>query len=417
MPIFGKARLALSAFLLSALMAAPSAWSQTRGSGSTVGTIPTNRNNPTQRPPTDSGIIFLAGKVVTDDGSALPSGVTIERVCGGSVHKEANVTAGGDFSFQMGRNATNAITPDASDTTGSLNIPGMPRSRNDPDTAFSVSGPGAAPEIERERELSLCEVRAAAAGMRSSVISLAGRHTLDNPDIGTIVLTHTERVQGTTISVTTYRAPKAARKAKESAQKLLKKGKADEAQAQLEKAVQIYPQFAEAWFELGLLHEKQKRSAEARQAFDHAIAADERYVSPYIEVAMLAGGESKWQEVADITDRALALDPLDYPVGYYYNAVANYNLKRYDAAERSALKALRFDPQHRFANLHFILARVLVRKGDLNGAAEELKSYLQYAPQATDAQEARSELTEIEQKLASSSAKVAGQPAVQPRQH
>jgi len=417
MPSIGKARLALSLFLLSALMAVPPASSQTRGSGSTIGTIPNNRNNPTQRPPTDSGIIFLSGKVATDDGSALPSGVTVERVCGGTVHKAANVAANGEFSFQMGRNATNAVTPDASDTTGSLNIPGMPRSRNDPDTAFSVSGPGATPEVERERELSLCEVRASAAGMRSSVISLAGRHTLDNPDLGTIVLTHIEKVPGTTISVTTYRAPKDARKAMGSAQKLLKKGKTDEAQAQLEKAVQIYPQFAEAWFDLGLLREKQKRPVEARQAFDHAIAADERYVSPYIEVAALAGDELKWQEVADVTDRALALDPLDYPVGYYFNAVANYNLKRYDVAERSALKALRFDPQHRFANLHFILARILVRRSDLNGAAAELKNYLQYAPQAADAQQARSELTGIEQKLASSSVKPAGQPAPQPPQH
>jgi len=101
-----------------------------------------------------------------------------------------------------------------------------------------------------------CEIRASLAGFRSDSVNLAGRRMLDNPEVGTIVLHRLANVEGTTISATTLQAPKDARKAYEKALDASRKGKIEDAQKNLEKAVNIYPQFAAAWSELGAIHEK-----------------------------------------------------------------------------------------------------------------------------------------------------------------
>jgi hypothetical protein len=65
----------------------------------------------------------------------------------------------------------------------------------------------------RNNDLIGCEIRAALPGFRSDLVNLIGRRSFDNPDVGTIVLHRLGNVEGTTISVTSLRAPKDARKA------------------------------------------------------------------------------------------------------------------------------------------------------------------------------------------------------------
>ena len=117
---------------------------------------------------------------------------------------------------------------------------------------------------------------------------------------------------------------------------------------------------------------------------------------PYVELARLAALEKKWEEVASLTDRALALNPLDIPDGFLLNSLAYYNLKNMDAAERSARKAQRLDSLHRLPLGHLILASVLQHKQDFAGEAEQLRFYLKYAPQASNAGQIRVRLLELD---------------------
>jgi len=64
------------------------------------------------------------------------------------------------------------------------------------------------------------------------------------------------------ISATTALAPEAARKALEKGQEQQQKGKLDDAQKSLEKAVAMYPSSAAAWFELGRVQLQKKRSCQ-----------------------------------------------------------------------------------------------------------------------------------------------------------
>jgi len=130
-------------------------------------------------------------------------------------------------------------------------------------------------------------------------------------------------------------APKAAQKAFERAGDELRQNKPDHAEKHLQAAVAVFPKFAEAWYALGLIHEQRRRVDDARSMFSRAIDADDKFVSPYVELARLAGVERKWQEVVDLTNRALALNPLDIPEGFYFNALANFNLLAWKLPSRA----------------------------------------------------------------------------------
>jgi tetratricopeptide (TPR) repeat protein len=247
-----------------------------------------------------------------------------------------------------------------------------------------------------ERDLMGCELRAQLAGFRSDVVNLSGRRFMDNPDVGTIVLHRLGNVEGTTISATSLQAPKDARKAYDKGREAVRKKKWDEARKQLEKAVEMYPKYAVAWFELGMIRQQNNETEPARKAYAEALAADAKFVKPYLQLALLSAQEGKWQDVVDTTDRVLRLNPFDFPEAHYYNAIANFNVKNYEAAEKSAREVVKLDTQHRMPKANHLLGVLLANKRDYSGAAEHMKNYVQYAPNATDLDLVRKQLAEIE---------------------
>jgi tetratricopeptide (TPR) repeat protein len=340
--------------------------------------------------------VFLSGKVMMEDGTPPPDSVVIERVCNGTPRPEAYTDSKGRFSFQLGQNTAmmqDASVSSASDPSfggGNTGLGGRPQGQ------FGGPGGMGGGRGISERDLMGCELRASLAGFRSDMVNLSGRRAFDNPDVGTIILRRLGNVEGTTISATSLQAPKDAKKAYDKARSALKKNKLDEAQKELQKAVEIYPRYATAWFELGRVHEQGNDVGQAREAYSKALEADVKFVNPYLQMALIAAKENKWQDVADTTDRVLKLNPFDFPQAFFYNSVANYNLGKLDAAEKSARDAQKLDTQHRIPKVDHLLGMILAQKRDYNGAAEQMRSYLKFSPQAQDADTVRTQLAEIE---------------------
>ncbi|MBZ5498780.1 MAG: tetratricopeptide repeat protein [Acidobacteriia bacterium] len=356
--------------------------SNNTGNGS--GRIGSDKNPDSQSQFQREPLLFISGSVVLDDGSPPPMGVVIERDCGGRTTREAHVSPNGSFGFQVG--VDNRVLPDASESG-----PGTPW-----DPVASPSGPFSSSGWTPASWLAGCELRARLGGYRSSHVLLAVNQTMGMLDVGTIVLYPAERVPGTTISATNLAAPKEAKKALEKAEKAFQKKNFDETEKDVEAALKVYPGYATAWYELGRVYEQSHRVEEARTAFSKALAADKNYVNPIIELAQLAATEAKWQETADLTERALELDPVDFPEGYYLNSLANYTLSRLDAAEGSARKLERLDTLHRFPEAFLIMAGVFNQRKDSAGEADQLRNYLQYAPQSAIADKVRSRLKDLE---------------------
>src|SRR6185437_5654766 len=104
-------------------------------------------------------------------------------------------------------------------------------------------------------------------------------------------------------------------------------------------ALTLYPDYAEAWYGMGLVQQNSHDLDQARSSYNKALELDSHFILPYIQLAGLAMQNNDWQTVLTLTDRALALNPFNYPAIHFFNAVANFNLKNFEAAERSSKKA------------------------------------------------------------------------------
>ena len=331
--------------------------------------------------------VSISGRVMVDDGAPPPETVVIERVCSGNARAEGYTDRKGYFSIDMG--GERGMFQDASDSGAHYND----IEPHDPQSQMSSGLGGAAMSEQRYMN---CDLRANLPGYRSQVVSLANHGVLDNPDIGTIFLHRLGNVEGRLISAISLAAPKDARKAFEKGSDLARRNKLDDAMKNYRKAVDVYPKYAAAWLELGKLQAAKGQADTAHQSFDAAMQADPKYLNPYLELSRLALRAKNWRELADVTGRAVKLDPFDYPQQFLFNSVANYNLRNMEAAEKSAREAEKLDTEHRYPQVSHLLGVILAQRQDYTGAAGEMRDYLKFAPGAADAGTVRAQLEQLE---------------------
>jgi tetratricopeptide (TPR) repeat protein len=238
-------------------------------------------------------------------------------------------------------------------------------------------------------------------GYRSDAVSLNNRHSMDDPNVGIILLYPlANKGQGLTVSATSGFAPKHARQAYEKGLSAMRHNNPDKAQKEFIRAVDVFPRFAVAWFELGQTYERRAHTAEARDAYGKAVAADANYVNPYERLYLLDLMEGRWQQAADTSEKVLRLDPLHFPRAYYFNALANAHLQNLAAAERSAREATKLEGPAAEPRAHYILGLVLAGKGNFSAAAESLRTFLKTASEGPEEKIANQILSMIESREA-----------------
>jgi glyoxylase-like metal-dependent hydrolase (beta-lactamase superfamily II)/Tfp pilus assembly protein PilF len=282
---------------------------------------------------------YLAGKVTLE--GAIPSyAVEVRFICDGKPRLSTTTDARGSF----------FVVPKS-------NSSGQGRAQNAPE---SFAG---------------CTAEAILPGFRSDKLTI-GPRTAEEPNIGTIVLHRAEGVKGTIISITEASAPNDARKAFDKARAAIQAQKLNEAEKELQKAVQLYPQYADAWYELGRMQERTSVAEAARNSYNQAIAADPQLLPPYQSLMRNAERGQNWQELVDVSERALKLAPHDFPEAWYFNSVGNYRLSKKDFAEKSARQGLAEDPAHTLPGLEQLLGVILYEKQQYSEALEHLNNCL-----------------------------------------
>jgi Tfp pilus assembly protein PilF len=338
--------------------------------------------------PTLNGGTYLTGNVMLDDGTPPPDPVTIERVCNGAPRAQAYTDSKGRFSFQIGQ--TGGVTQDASEDGA-----GLPGASHSAGMATVIGTQQRQMSSQPDTQLANCDLRAVLAGFRSDRVGLGTRRLLDDPNVGTIVLHRIANVEGSAVSMTSLQAPRDARRAYERALQDLRNHRPADAEKGFRKAVEIYPRYATAWYELGRIQQSDD-TGQARKSFTNAIAADAKFISPYLGLAELEAMAENWAELAETTSKLLKLDAVDYPMAYFYNATANLNLGELDAAEKSARTGEKLDTPHRYPRLEQVLAKILALKKDYTGAIAHLRNYMALAPDAQDAARIKKELADLE---------------------
>ena len=248
-----------------------------------------------------------------------------------------------------------------------------------------------------------CTVIAALPGFQSSRITIPNRDIKSGSSIGSIKLTPEGGSTGSAVSPTTGSAPKEAMKYFQKARNEWLNNKPDRAQVQLQKAVEIYPQFAEAWYVLGRI-QAASNSRDAFHAFTKAVEADPNFVLAYEQMASLSAQAAKWQDLVHETNRALELNPRGNLDVWYYHALGNYQLKNWDAAETSALKSLSMDPLHVQTATEQLLAVILIAKQDLPGALQHLHNCLTYFPPGPNLDLVKRQIAQVESTVAEKAA-------------
>ena len=234
----------------------------------------------------------------------------------------------------------------------------------------------------------MCDVTIRLKGFQTAQVTLRNDTT--------VVLKHIGLHEGSTVSATALKAPEPARKAFGKGVNAMDDQKWASAQKNFEKALDIYPDYAQAWSDLGEVLRHESKPTEARAALEKAVAADPKYIKPYVQLTILDLEEKKPEDAAEIAGKAVAMNPLEFPELYFYNAVANFNLKHFDVAESSARRATELDAAHEIPRAELLLGSVLIARGDRAGGLQHFRKYLELAPKARDAEQVKKAIAQLE---------------------
>jgi Tfp pilus assembly protein PilF len=202
-------------------------------------------------------------------------------------------------------------------------------------------------------------------------------------------LPHDPRVNQSGIPRTSFLAPPPARQAFLEGLSAFTYREWKKAEKYLRQALDIYPSFAQAWSVLGQTLESESKLAEAREAYEKAVAIDPAYVRGLERLAKLDLTEGRFDDAIAATDSAIAANPAGAPLAYCYRAAANAQLKRWKVVEEAARRAIEIDMAREVPRAEFLLAEALQAEGNVPEALEHLKSYLKRWPPSADAKEAR----------------------------
>jgi tetratricopeptide (TPR) repeat protein len=306
----------------------------------------------------------LRGKVVVKDGLLPWDPIPVTVSCNGKAAYTTETDAKGYF----------GILPS--------HIPGEVSQQGDKERQMIVHLEG-------------CVVEAFLAGFSSSTLTITQSNLHDTPEIGTITLAREFAARGTAMSATSKSVPASAAEHWSRAAEEMLADRRDRARRQLEEAVRIYPEFAEAWYQLGTL-QLLSNPREAQTCLRKAAAADPAFVSPYEHLAGLAAQQKDWPSALASVGHYLELDAKGTAHIWYYSALSNLQLGNIAAAENSANKLLAVDPLHNIRNGEQLLAVILARKADYDDALAHLRHCLSYVPTGPEAELIRGQIAQLE---------------------
>jgi tetratricopeptide (TPR) repeat protein len=307
--------------------------------------------------------------------------VALVTICNGSQRTVAHATPADDFAFQW--NMPSLTPQPATSGVPELHVLGS----TDGDAAAHGGAQGLG---------GYCDLRADVAGYKSSVINLMNPGAFDS-DLGVIWL---HRVRTTpdddVVSIWTLRAPKDAMKDFTRGEDLLRTGKLDQAAESFYNAVTIDPQFAEAWFFLGKTQFGLQSDKAAQDSLERATDLDDKMVGAWEVLGYIAVNRQDWTEAAGYLDRAVHMAPQSSAFAWYMDAIADYQLGRFDEAEQRLRTEIKLDPQMRNRRAPFLLSLILVSREELPQAVQTLRSYLAGSPDPGDVPQARSMLARLD---------------------
>jgi tetratricopeptide (TPR) repeat protein len=203
-------------------------------------------------------------------------------------------------------------------------------------------------------------------------------------------------IRGATVSVMRLEVPDKARSEYDKACSDFRKKKFAEAEEHIRGAIETYSNYVAAWVMMGQVLEAEQQVDKAHDACSHASTADPTYLPPYICLAELDAKSGHWDELLNVTNMALGLNPVGDVYAYFYRSQAFFNMNKLQEAEKSALTAEGMDAEHHQPSVHYLLAQIDEAKGDVASAIAEVKQFLKLNQDKLRTDEAKRYLAKLE---------------------
>ena len=200
-----------------------------------------------------------------------------------------------------------------------------------------------------------------------------------------------------TVSQATLNITPKARKEYEKAGKAMKAGDWAGAKSKLEQAIALYPPFAAAHNDLGVVFMSIGDKTKGRAAFEKALEIEPNYGRAFRNLAIMELGEGNRAEALALAEKAVAADPLD-PQALLLVAQAYLQSGRMEDAATQARK-VHDVPHEGFAVAHLLAARALEARHLSDEAAAEYKMYLKEDPHSASAPKVRAALEKLTAKV------------------
>jgi tetratricopeptide (TPR) repeat protein len=161
-----------------------------------------------------------------------------------------------------------------------------------------------------------------------------------------------------------------------------------------QKAIELYPQYAEAYQLLGVMHMQTGKFPDAETELQKATDIEPNLSTAYFALGICRNVMAKYPEAETALLKGLELDPKSAD-GHYQLGNTYWALERWQDADDQAQKAIALKPD--LAGAHVLEGDVALRKHDLPGALKEYKEGVRLDPKGPMAAPTQQMISKIEQ--------------------
>ncbi len=194
------------------------------------------------------------------------------------------------------------------------------------------------------------------------------------------------------VSASGLGVPNRARKEFEKANELIAKQELGQAIERLNKAIALYPTYAVAYNNLGVIYSRLGDTVREKEALQKAISVNDHFALAFVNLGRMeiASGDFAGAETA--LGKACAFDPTD-PMTLILLSYAEFMDNRFDEAIAVSRKAHALEKPHAF--VHRVAARSFEQEKNGASAIAELELYLKEEPPGPRTDAARKELEAV----------------------
>jgi tetratricopeptide (TPR) repeat protein len=195
------------------------------------------------------------------------------------------------------------------------------------------------------------------------------------------------------VSAELAKAPAAASELFNKAGRSARLGNDQKAIMELTQALGIYPEFALAFNELGVLYAKVGERSKAIEAFRSAVRFSPQAFTPRVNLGCSLVEVKNNEEAAQQLNEAIKLNTSSIQV-FFCMGKAQMQMQNLQYAERAFTRALELSGGNH-SKAHYLLGGIYWSEKRYRQAADELEKYLKLEPAAKDAEQTRKTISDL----------------------